>query len=256
MAPAVDPRGELVPAGQVGGMLAVRARIFEAKQGLVAAHELPEIRRVQQAATVAEEAARRVARLAEAEAAGTEIVAAANQAANDAAALRIEAQARAGELLREMAGRGELASHGGDRRSTSRSRPSTLNELGVGKFESSRWQQVAAVPVAMREAYVDEARAAGGEVTTAGLLRYAASASAGAWTVDHIAIHAMARRQIRRVHQGLTRLHTYRPDALVAALRPRERAELTSSLPRLRAWVADVEAELAAYRPKHKEEVA
>jgi hypothetical protein len=256
-APALDPRSELVPAGQVGGMAMVLARISEAERSLVVARELPEIRRVQQAATVAEEAARRVARLAEAEGAPAEIVAAAKEAANQAAALRIEAQARAGQVLREMAGRGELAAHGGDRRSSSRSRGSTLNALGVSKFESSRWQQVAAVPVVTREAYVAEARADGGEVTAAGLLRYAASAArASASRVDHMAIHAMARRQIRKVHRGLTRLHTYRPDALVASLRPREREELSTSLPRLRAWVADVEAELAAYRPKQKEEVA
>jgi hypothetical protein len=253
-APAFDPRSELVPAGQVRGIATVLAQISEAEGSLVVARELPEVRRVQQAATVAEEAARRVARLAEAEAAPAEIVAAAKEAANGAAVLRIEAQVRAGELLREMAQRGGRVRRGSP---GMKSQPATsLDDLGVTKSESSRWQQVAAVSVEVRRAYVDEIRADGGEVTTAGLLRYAATGPARALTVDHVAIHAMARRQIRRVHQGLTRLHTYRPDALVAALRPTEREELTSTLARLRAWVTDVEAELAAYRPKRKEEVA
>jgi hypothetical protein len=56
-----------------------------------------------------------LAQLAEAERRTAEIVEAANQAANDAAAVRIEAQAKAGELLREMGQRGEAADHG-DRR--------------------------------------------------------------------------------------------------------------------------------------------
>jgi hypothetical protein len=248
--------GELVPAGLAGGVAAVRARISQAQLSLVEARGLPEIRRVQQAATVAAEAARRVARLAEAESAPREIVAAANEAASEAAALRIEAQARAGEVVHEMAERGELATHGGDRRTESRSHAATLIDLGVTNSESSRWQQVAAVPVEVRRTYFDETRSAGSEVTTAGLLRYATSFSAAARTVDHAAIHAMAQRQIRKVHQGLTRLHTYRPDALVAALKPREREELASTLPKLRAWVADVEEQLAAHRPKQSKEVA
>ncbi len=71
------------------------------------------------------------------------------------AAVRIEAQAKAGELLQEMAERGERARAGGAH--GRRQRPSTsLGDLGVTKSESSRWQQVASVPGEVRTEYVEE----------------------------------------------------------------------------------------------------
>jgi hypothetical protein len=233
------------------GMAATIALVSDGWRSLGEARGLPEIRRVLEAAAVAEEAARRVARLAEAEPNAAAIVAAAVEAANDAAALRIEAQARAGDLLRQMASSGERDAGGQGRIA---SRPAIqLADLGITLSQSSRWQQVSAIPAETRRSYVEETKAAGGEVTTAGLLRHAAQARPSAKGIDHAAIHAMAQRQIRQVHRGLTRLHTYRPDALVAALKPKERDELTESLPRLRAWVADVEAQLAAHRPRSRE---
>ncbi len=247
---------QLVAAGEASGVANAVALVTEAGRSLGEARALPEIRRVLEAATVAADAARRVARLAEAESNAADIVAAANEAANDAAALRIEAQAKAGELLRAMADSGRRdRGLGGDRRSQSQPATVHLATLGVTKSESSRWQQVATVPADARFSYVEETKAAGGEVTTAGLLRHAAAPVPVAHAIDHFAIHAMAQRQIRRVHQHLSRLHTYRPDALVAALKPRERDELITTLPKLRAWVADVEAQLAAHRSERREEV-
>ncbi len=255
--PTVRPLGEARPhrvsPAPVGPLAAAAERLAEAHRGLAEARTMAAVQRVMEAATVAAEAARRVARLAAAQGSAGELVAAANEAANEAAALRIEAQARAGELLRRMRERGERVRRGSP---GMKSQPATsLDDLGVTRSESSRWQQVAAVPEEARRSYVEETKAAGGEVTTAGLLRHAASAGSSAHTIDQAAIHTMAQRQIRRVHQGLTQLHTYRPDALVAALRPREREELTATLPKLRAWVANVEAQLAAYRPEQREEV-
>jgi hypothetical protein len=53
--------------------------------------------------------------------------------------VRIEAQGKAGELLREMAERGERAgdSHRGDQRSSC---GQLVEDIGVTKSESSRWQ--------------------------------------------------------------------------------------------------------------------
>jgi hypothetical protein len=123
-------------------------------------------------AAVAEDAARRVAKLAEAQRRAAEVVEAANEAANDAAAVRIEAKAKAGELLQQMAEGGGRSS-GHTFQESQRATPApTLDELGVSKSESSRWQQVANVPEDVREDYVEETKAAKGEVTTAGLLRH------------------------------------------------------------------------------------
>lgn len=60
----------------------------------------------------------------------------------------------------------------GQGRPEKRSQRATLKLLGVTKSESSRWQQVAAVPPDVRKRYVQEVEATRGEVTTAGLLRF------------------------------------------------------------------------------------
>lgn len=100
----------------------------------------------------------------------------------EAAAVRIEAQAKAGEILRLMKERGERDSgQGGDRRSQLQAVtvipgglavPATLADLGASKIESSRWQAVAAVAPEVRQDYVETVKEDGGEVTTAGLMRF------------------------------------------------------------------------------------
>ncbi len=186
------------------GVSAAIDRVATCHAALAEAHALPDVRRVVEAATVAAVAARRVAKLAASSPTAGKLVEAANDAANDAAALRIEAQAKAGELLRAMAERGERdLGGGGDRRSRSRAATVNLAALGVTKSESSHWQQVAAIAVDVRQAYVAKTRAARGEVTTAGLLRAAAEQVVERGPVDPIAVHVEARRQIRRVYRGL-----------------------------------------------------
>ncbi len=85
---------------------------------------------------------------------------------NRAAEVKLRAERRAGELLATL----KLA--GGDRRSENSSGP-TLEELGISKHQSSRWQREAAVPDEVFERLVQETNSQAQELTTAALLRLA-----------------------------------------------------------------------------------
>ena len=60
----------------------------------------------------------------------------------------------------------------------------TLPELGVTRTESSRQQQVAAVPLEVRTEYVEETNAAAVELATNGLLQHADRAAAQQWAAS------------------------------------------------------------------------
>ncbi len=141
--------------------------------------------------------------------------------------LRIEAQAKAGLLVQALQESGILAQHG---RPGKRSGGRTFSEAGIEKRDAHLWRRVAAISDARRQEYLREARAAGRDVTTNGLLRHAARVASRSQGLDPAAIHALARRQIRSVYHGLTRLPDYDPRALVSALDRRERRELRPTL--------------------------
>jgi N6-adenosine-specific RNA methylase IME4 len=85
------------------------------------------------------------------------------EVSNAAAEIRLRAERRAGELL---AANPEIGSGKGKGRAV---RP--LEEVGVTKSQSSRYQQVAAVPDATFEGYVGGKMERGEEITTSELLR-------------------------------------------------------------------------------------
>jgi hypothetical protein len=82
------------------------------------------------------------------------------EAERQAAEVRIRAERRAGELLREMKTNGERESSGGDRKSSScdprmiQPEKRSLQSLGITYDQSSKWQQLAAVPEAEFERVV------------------------------------------------------------------------------------------------------
>lgn len=87
--------------------------------------------------------------------------------------IKVRAERRAGELLAEMPkntgakGIGPIAVTSYDRNTK------TLDDLGISKNESSRWQKLAAVPEDKFEQAVSAAKEIAGEVTTAAMLRAA-----------------------------------------------------------------------------------
>jgi hypothetical protein len=81
--------------------------------------------------------------------------------------IKVRAERKCGELL------AQTVEHGGDRKSDSRSDAPTLNEMGITKDQSSRYQQLAAMPDEHFETAVETAKSTAGEVTTAFMLREA-----------------------------------------------------------------------------------
>lgn len=97
------------------------------------------------------------------------------EAQNCAAEIKLRAERRAGELLREMpknegvrlSGRDAF---GGHVEVPPKETP-TLSDLGISKNQSSTWQQLAALPEAQFEAQIEAAKSAGDELTTSGMMR-------------------------------------------------------------------------------------
>lgn len=91
--------------------------------------------------------------------------AAALDAQQDAAEIALRAERRLGELCRTAIRRG------GDRKSKSRDATLNLDDLGISKSQSSRWQKLAAVPEEDFDAHVQVVREKGERLTTAGTIR-------------------------------------------------------------------------------------
>lgn len=89
-----------------------------------------------------------------------------------AAATALRARRRAGELLAEMAERGERATKAGGGPKAESHAATQLHHLGVSKSDSSRWQKMATVPDDEFEAFVNKAP----ELTNQGVLRLAKEA--------------------------------------------------------------------------------
>ena len=92
---------------------------------------------------------------------------------NLAAAVKLRAERRIGQLLRE------LIPHGGNRRSSRHHADLKLSDLGIDSSQSSRWRREAAVPEAVFEQYLTLANKLGQDITARGLLRLARTMTNG-----------------------------------------------------------------------------
>lgn len=86
---------------------------------------------------------------------------------NHAAELKLRAERKAGGLLRKMKLRG------GDRKSKARRASLKLEDLGITRDQSKRWQRIAAVPENVFLKYMKAMNEHDHEITSAGLLRTA-----------------------------------------------------------------------------------
>jgi hypothetical protein len=91
------------------------------------------------------------------------------EAANNATEIKIRAECRAGEILDEMPkqGPGEYK----------RLQPATVcpsyEDLGIEKTQAHRWQQMSRVPEMRREAYIEQTKSAGRDLSSAGVYNLA-----------------------------------------------------------------------------------
>lgn len=102
-----------------------------------------------------------------------------NELIEKATEIRVRAQRKAGEMLAQAAEQG-MRDPGGRSREIESQRATqsmpTLAEIGITKSQSSRYQQLAAMPAEHFETAVATAKATAGEVTTAFMLREASKA--------------------------------------------------------------------------------
>lgn len=102
---------------------------------------------------------------------------ASREAQNDAAEIKLRAERCLGELLAEHKDGGERANQGTHRKKLQPATscappPPTLRDLGIERYSAKRWQDVARVPEAKFEAFIQGQRdRPDGEITTAGLRR-------------------------------------------------------------------------------------
>lgn len=102
---------------------------------------------------------------------------------NGAAELKLRAERRLGELLAVT-----VRHEGGRPRGNGDTMQpfSTLADHGVSKEQSSRWQQIAAVPEERFDGYIEAQKAGGEEITTADMLRLAASPNSGGTLLSRV----------------------------------------------------------------------
>ncbi len=91
-----------------------------------------------------------------------------------AAQIRLRAERRCGELIREQQASGELAAHGGDRKIKVVRHDldfKTLNDIGISRDQSSKFQKLADIPQAEFEERMNTHIANGDIPSTAGVIR-------------------------------------------------------------------------------------
>jgi hypothetical protein len=95
------------------------------------------------------------------------------QVRNQLAEWILRAERQAGKLIPT------LVPHGGNRKSSSHMRTLKLEDLGIDKHQSVRWQELAKIPDDVFELYIDTCNRLKREISAPGLLRFAKQTERG-----------------------------------------------------------------------------
>lgn len=90
-----------------------------------------------------------------------------------AAEIKVRAERRAGEMLREM--EKNKGTRLGGNTVLPPENTTKLNDIGISKMQSSRFQQAASVPEEQFERHIDEKKAASKPITSSGVAKLAAA---------------------------------------------------------------------------------
>lgn len=129
--------------------------------------------------------------------------------------IKVRAERRCGELLARTEKNAGARLNGKDQSGSSvvercdRRETPTLADMGLSKSESSRYQQLAAMPAEHFETAVATAKATAGEVTTAFMLREAAKHKPQAKPMTGKKAEAMRRELKEAKQRGVSMLSTY-----------------------------------------------
>lgn len=119
----------------------------------------------------------------------------------------IRAERRAGELLREMVKNAGARGKGVPFHDDS---APTLAALGLNHSQSHRWQRLAAMDALVFERYIAEIKAAGKELTSAGVYREARQSNMA--TTDAVGSLGVSAHLLHRC--GCVRVHSHHTDPL------------------------------------------
>lgn len=173
---------------------------------------------------------------------------------NMAAEIRIRAERRAGQLLLEMEKNPGTRGEGRPRKDGTKSRrssettayPPTLDEIGISKDQSSKWQRLALlVDEATFERALAQAREKDGELTNAALLREIREIVTPTEVLTDPDVNVMASELIRDIESMSRKEKLERVTGLRDRLNPTVRRKLILALKNSLRHGADLEAQLS-----------
>jgi hypothetical protein len=121
--------------------------------------------------------------------------------------IKVRAERRAGEMLRQAADSGER--HHLGRVSPDAPKPTTLGDLGISNNQSSRWQSLASMSDEHFETAVATAKDTAGQVTTAFMLREAQKAKPQGKAPTGPKAEALREELKAAKERGVSMLETY-----------------------------------------------